>query len=64
MGVKEARMGLKELWIIDPEVQEVVVYRFDSDPIEPVAKLSGEQEISSPLLPGLAIRLPEVLRPG
>jgi Uma2 family endonuclease len=59
-----ARLGVKELWIIDPEGQEVIVYRFDSDPIEPIAKLSGEQRISSPLLPGLAIPLPEVLRPG
>jgi Uma2 family endonuclease len=59
-----ARMGVKELWIIDPEPKEVVVYRFDQDPIEPVVKLSGQEEISSPLLPGLAIRLSEIFRPG
>jgi Uma2 family endonuclease len=59
-----ARIGVKELWIIDPEPKEVAVYRFDQDPIRPVAKLSGEEEFSSPLLPGLAVRLSEIFRPG
>jgi Uma2 family endonuclease len=27
-----ARMGVKELWIIDPDQKEVAVYRFDQDP--------------------------------
>ena len=59
-----ARMGVKELWIIDPEQKEVAVYRFDQDPAEPVAKLGGQEQISSPLLPSLAIRLSEIFRPG
>ena len=29
-----ARMGVKELWIIDPEPKEVAIYRFDQDPIQ------------------------------
>src|SRR5262249_19858888 len=37
-----ARMGVKELWIIDPEPKEVAVYRFDQDTTEPVAKLSEQ----------------------
>jgi Uma2 family endonuclease len=59
-----ARMGVKELWIIDPDQREVVLYRFDQDPIEPVAKLRGQEEVKSPLLPGLAIPLPEIFRRG
>ena len=27
-----ARMGVKELWIIDPDQKSVTVYRFDQDP--------------------------------
>ena len=37
-----ARMGVKELWIIDPDQKKVTVYRFDQDPTEPVAKLGGQ----------------------
>lgn len=59
-----ARMGVKELWIIDPEQEEIFVYRFDQDSNEPAAKVSGQQEISSPLLPGLSMQLPEIFRHG
>ena len=59
-----ARMGVKELWIIDPDQKELALYRFDQDPIEPMAKLGGQEEVSSPLLPGLAIRLPDIFRRG
>lgn len=59
-----ARAGVKELWIIDPDQKEVLVYRFDQDAAEPVAKLGGQEELISPLLPGLAIRLPEIFRRG
>jgi Uma2 family endonuclease len=57
-------MGVKELWIIDPEPKEVAVYRFDQDTTEPVAKLGGQEELNSPLLPNLAIRISEIFRPG
>ena len=59
-----ARIGVKELWIIDPDQIEISVYRFDQDSNEPVAKLNGRQAISSPLLPGLSIQLPEIFRHG
>jgi Uma2 family endonuclease len=59
-----ARIGVKELWIIDPESKEVAVYRFDHDPIEPVAKLSGQEKVNSPVLPGFAARLSEIFRAG
>ena len=59
-----ARMGVKELWIVDPDQEKIDVYRFDQDTSEPVAIVGGQREISSPLLPGLAIRLPEIFRHG
>ena len=59
-----ARMGVKELWIIDPDQRGVTVYRFDQDPTDPVATLSGQGEVRAPLLPGLTIALPDVFRRG
>jgi len=59
-----ARMGVKELWIVDPDQEKIGVYRFDQDTSEPVAIVGGQQEISSPLWPGLTIRLPEIFRRG
>jgi Uma2 family endonuclease len=59
-----ARRGIKELWIIDPDQEEVTVYRFDQDPAEPVKKLRQEAALTSPLLPGLKIVLPDIFRRG
>jgi Uma2 family endonuclease len=59
-----ARVGVKELWIIDPDQKEVTVYRFDQDATEPVAKISGQGDVSSPLLPGLTIALQDIFRRG
>ena len=50
-----ARMGVRELWIIDPDQKNVTIYRFDQDPNDPVAKLTERGDVSSPLLPGLTI---------
>jgi Uma2 family endonuclease len=59
-----ARMGVKELWIIDPDQKDVIVYRFDQDPTDPVAKFGEQGEVSSPLLPGLTIALQDIFRRG
>jgi Uma2 family endonuclease len=59
-----ARMGIRELWIVDPDQKDVIVYRFDQDPIDPVGKLSGRVEVSSPLLPELKIPLQDIFRRG
>ena len=59
-----ARMGVKELWIVDPDQEKIDVYRFDQDTSESVAIVGGQQEISSPLLPGLTIQTAEVFRRG
>ncbi len=58
-----ARLGVKELWIIDPEPREVLVYRFGENVDEPVERFDESGIGTSPLLPGLAIKLKEVFRP-
>jgi Uma2 family endonuclease len=57
-----ARLGLKELWIIDPEPREVLVYRFWENASEPVERFHEGGIGTNPLLPGLAIELKEVFR--
>jgi Uma2 family endonuclease len=57
-----ARLGVKELWIIDPVPREVLVYRFGENVSEPVARLHESDLGISPLLPDLAIELKEVFR--
>jgi Uma2 family endonuclease len=59
-----ARMGVKELWIIDPDQKTVTVYRFDQDPNDPVSKFTEQGDLSSPLLPVLTIALQDVFRRG
>jgi Uma2 family endonuclease len=59
-----ARIGVKELWIIDPDQEKIDVYHFDQDPSEPVAIVGGQQQIGSPLLPGLTIQIREIFRHG
>ena len=55
-----ARSGVKELWLVDKERKEVVVYRFAEDIQEPVATLRGRQTLTTVLLPGLKLKLTEV----
>jgi Uma2 family endonuclease len=59
-----ARVGVKELWIIDPDQTKIEIYHLDEDAVEPVGIVTGQQEISSPLLPGLTIPTGEVFRRG
>ena len=59
-----ARMGIRELWIVDPDQKDVTVYRFDQDATNPAAKLSGLEELSSPLLPGFQFALENLFRRG
>ena len=55
---------LNPVWIIDPDQEEVTVYRFDQDPAEPVKKPRQPGALSSPLMPGIRIALPDIFRRG
>ena len=64
-GVKRdvyARTGVEEMWIVDPELKEVQVYRFAESAGTPVATLRGKQTLTTLLLPGLRIPLAKVFR--
>jgi Uma2 family endonuclease len=57
-----ARLGVKELWIIDPEPGTIAVHRFEQDPVEPVNVLYPADTIDTPLLPGFGMKVSEIFR--
>jgi len=59
------RGGVREYWLLDPERDSVTVFRRQPDRSFPkVAQLTsdGHDVLTTPLMPGLAIRLAELLR--
>ena len=56
------RFGVSEYWVIDPELDEIKVYRSTDGRFERVAELSLEHghALESPLFPGLTLRLSDV----
>jgi len=64
-GVKRdiyARTGVEELWIVDPELKTVQVFRFAESADAPVATYSIKQKFASPIFPGLTVSCAEVFR--
>jgi hypothetical protein len=57
-----ARQGVQELWIIDPDSLELLVYQFSKDLSNPVRKLPADGMLTSPLLPGFHANLRAVYR--
>lgn len=51
-----AKYGIKEYWIIDPEMKTIELYRLQKRGLRLVKTLSGEDEITSPLMPGFACK--------
>ncbi|HEV2855871.1 MAG TPA: Uma2 family endonuclease [Thermoanaerobaculia bacterium] len=54
------RFGVGEYWMLDPDSKAAWVYRRDGGRLRRAAELSAEDVLTSPLLPGLEIRLAEV----
>ena len=54
--------GVREYWVVDPELDTVKVYRLGSTGFGPAEELSAESgdTLTTPLLPGLAIPLAKV----
>ena len=57
-----ARTGVEELWIVDPELKTVQVFRFAESADAPVATYSIKQKFTSPVFPGLTVSCADVFR--
>jgi Uma2 family endonuclease len=55
-----AKYGVQEYWIVDSENQCVLTYRLQGNILEEIAKLSVEDEITTPLLPRFELRVSAV----
>ena len=57
-----ARLGVKELWIVDPDAEAVNVYRFEEVTSEPVQVLRARGRLSTSLLPGFGLAVYAIFR--
>jgi len=57
-----ARSGVKEFWIIDPEVKTIQVFEPNRNSETPIATHDAAGIFKSPLLPGLRIKAKAVFR--
>jgi Uma2 family endonuclease len=54
------KFGVGEYWVADPEARTVEIYRPTGDALALVATLTGDDEITSPLLPGFSCKAARV----
>ncbi len=56
------RFGVREYWIVDPELDTIKVYRHVEGTFTRAAELSAERGdlLTTPLLPGFSVPLPEI----
>jgi Uma2 family endonuclease len=54
------RFGVGEYWVADPESRTVEIYRPSGGALALAASVGGDEEITSPLLPGFACRASRV----
>jgi Uma2 family endonuclease len=51
-----AKYGVKEYWIVDSENSCVLVFRLQKQILEEIVVVSGDDELTSPLLPGFQLK--------
>ncbi|HEV7473501.1 MAG TPA: Uma2 family endonuclease [Pyrinomonadaceae bacterium] len=51
------KYGVQEYWIVDSENQSVLILRLGTQILEEIASLAGDQELTSPLLPGFQLNV-------
>jgi Uma2 family endonuclease len=51
------KYGVEEYWIVDSENRSVAVFRLDGKTLNEIATLSGDEELTSPALPGFQLQV-------
>jgi Uma2 family endonuclease len=54
------RTGVKELWLIDPDIKTIQVFFMQKNPETPAATYSEKDTFSSPQFPGLKFKGSEI----
>jgi Uma2 family endonuclease len=59
-----AKFGVPEYWVVDTWAKSVAVFRLTDNTLEEVVTLRGDDELESPVLPGLALKLSAIFPTG
>jgi Uma2 family endonuclease len=51
------KYGVEEYWIVDSENRSVAVFRLEGKTLNEIATLSGDEELTSPALPGFQLQV-------
>jgi Uma2 family endonuclease len=51
-----------EYWIVDYENQSALIFRLREQSLEEVATLTGDEELSSPMLPGFRLKVRDIFK--
>jgi len=57
-----SKFKVKEYWVVDPVARTLEVYRLKAAALALAATLAGEDEVTSPVLPGLSFKVSEIFR--
>src|SRR6516164_9379285 len=57
-----AREGVEELWLLDPALKSVAVYRLQEQPAQPLAVYGLNDKFESAYFPGLKLRVKVIFR--
>ncbi len=52
-----AKYGVEEYWIVDSENQSVLIFRLQGSTLEEIAALTGDDELTSPVLPAFQLNV-------
>lgn len=58
-----AKYGVAEYWVIDPENRSVDIYRLLGQTLERIATLMDDEQITSPMLPDFQLEIPAIFIP-
>ena len=54
------KYGVKEYWVVDGENRSILVFRLTGEGLKEVSLLRNDDQLSSPLLPGLELNLSDI----
>jgi Uma2 family endonuclease len=58
------RGGVREYWIADPDRSRIAVHRREGNRLETSLSYADRAELTTPLIPGFSLSLPELFKPS